>query len=341
MPKSQLQPTRSGSPPSTPLRVEMDTLIQGVSQQPEHLRLQGQSTEQLNGWSSTVEGLTKRNGARFQAKVFDSALENFYLEMFQISQGEIYSVLLSPATDATELRILRNGTAVIPKVHGTGLTVDVGTGVVTADQTSYLHAEPTIDGMARLFDSYVLINSGPIGLLMNRTVATAMKSTTSPARTNEGLILIQAVAYQVTYLTWSWRTTVVVPAVTTPAATDDNNQISTSSIAKSLTDNINALAGWKAVQSDYVVIVTREDDAEFRMTLDDTRSNTLGRAFTDQVTTIGELPQRASNGYKVNVSSDPSTNLDDRWLEFTTFDGSDIGEVDGARRWHRQRLSAR
>ena len=142
MPKSQPQPTRPGSSPSTPMRVEMDTLTQGVSQQPEHLRLQGQCTDQLNGWSSNVEGLTKRNAARFQAKIFDSALDNFYLEMFQVQQGEDYSVLLSPASSGTdlEMRVLRNGTAVVPKVHGTDLAVNSSTGVVTIPNTNYLWA---------------------------------------------------------------------------------------------------------------------------------------------------------------------------------------------------------
>ena len=124
------------------MRVEMDTLTQGVSQQPEHLRLQGQCTDQLNGWSSTVEGLTKRNAARYQAKIFDSALDNFYLEMFQVQQGEDYSVLLSPASSGTnlEMRVLRNGTAVVPKVHGTDLAVNSSTGVVTIPKTNYLWA---------------------------------------------------------------------------------------------------------------------------------------------------------------------------------------------------------
>ena len=330
MPKSQLQPTRPGSSPSTPMRVEMDTLTQGVSQQPEHLRLQGQCTDQLNGWSSNVEGLTKRNAARFQAKIFDSALDNFYLEMLQVQQGEDYSVLLSPASSGTnlEMRVLRNGTAVVPKVHGTDLAVNSSTGVVTIPNTNYLWAQPVVNGEKRLFDSYVLINSGPLGLLLNRTRPTAMKSDTSPARKNEGLIFIQAVNYQIAYtVTLKVGDTVTtLDPVTTPAATDDQNEISTSSVAEQLTTKIDALSGWKATQSDYVVIVERDDEAEFEMSLDDTRSNTLARAFTDQVALVSDLPNRASNGYLVNVSADPSTTLDDRWLAFQTFDDSAIGE---------------
>ena len=137
----------------------MDTLIQGKSQQPEHLRVMGQCTEQINGWSSSVEGLTKRNPARFQARIFSAPLENFYLEMFQITRSEIYSVLIS-ATSGTdlEMRILRNGTQVVPKVHGTGLTVDAS-GTITIPNTSYLWAAKEINSEARLFDSFCLLST--------------------------------------------------------------------------------------------------------------------------------------------------------------------------------------
>ena len=328
MPKSQLQPTRQGSAPSTPMRVEMDTLTQGMSQQPEHLRVMGQCTEQINGWSSTVEGLTKRNPARFQARIFNSALENFYLEMFQISRTEIYSVLIS-ATDGDdlEMRILRAGTQVVPQVHGTGLAVD-GDGTITISDTAYLWAEQEIDDEPRLYDSFCLINSGPLGLLLNRTQETAMDADTTAARTEEGLIFVSAVAYNVSYtvtLTHDGTATTLTP-VTTPQADADDNQISTSGVAEDLADLINAEAGWTAIQSDYVVIVSRDDGTAFELQIDDSRSNNLAVAFTDEISSLRELPNRASDGYKVNFTSDPTTTLDDRWLEFNTFDDTANGE---------------
>ena len=40
-------------------------LVQGVSQQPEVLRLSSQATSQVNGFSSVVEGLKKRPPTNF------------------------------------------------------------------------------------------------------------------------------------------------------------------------------------------------------------------------------------------------------------------------------------
>ena len=39
-------------------------LVQGVSQQPEILRLSSQASEQINGFSSVVEGLKKRTPSK-------------------------------------------------------------------------------------------------------------------------------------------------------------------------------------------------------------------------------------------------------------------------------------
>ena len=43
-------------------------LVQGVSQQPEVLRLSSQATSQVNGFSSVVEGLKKRPPTNYIAK---------------------------------------------------------------------------------------------------------------------------------------------------------------------------------------------------------------------------------------------------------------------------------
>ena len=67
MPKSKLINTTAPGKPSTPIYRTYDGLIQGISQQPEHLRREGQGQEQINGWSSPVDGLSKRQPLRLSA----------------------------------------------------------------------------------------------------------------------------------------------------------------------------------------------------------------------------------------------------------------------------------
>ena len=194
-PKSNISPNRKASRPSTPVHETMDTLVQGISQQPGHLRLPGQGELQENGWSSPVEGLTKRNPAIQQLLISAETLDNFYLEMFYISPSEIYTILIRPAgtgspTGSLWLQVRRTtGVAVAPKVHGTGLSV-MADGTVQVIDTSYLYALPLEGGNAQLFERYVLINSGPTGSLLNRTKETAMSADLTPARENNGIIFI-------------------------------------------------------------------------------------------------------------------------------------------------------
>ena len=86
-----------------------------------------------------------------------------------------------------------------------------------------------------------------------------------------------------------------------------------------------ALTGFTAVAEKYVVHVTKDDGTEFSMEVDDGRSNTLAKAFTDSVPDLSWLPTVAPNGYIVGVEGDPSTTLDNRYLAFTTFDGVAFG----------------
>ena len=112
---------------------------------------------------------------------------------------------------------------------------------------------------------------------------------------------------------------------TTPGAADDDNTISTTIVAEQLAQDINDMTDWSAVAEKYVIHVTKDDGTEFSMEVDDGRSNTLAKAFTDSVPDLSWLPTVAPSGYIVGVEGDPSTTLDDRYLSFTTFDGVSFG----------------
>lgn len=315
--KSFLQPRRRGSGPSSPVLVKMDSLIQGVSQQPAHLRLVGQGQEQINGWSSPVEGLTKRNPVRLISKIKDQPIGDSYLEMLNVTGDEQYGVLIYKDGSDLKMQIYRNGSAPTLNVHGTGMTVSGDT--VTIAAGAYLHNSDD------LYRKYVLINNGPLGLLLNREKVVEMDADLSPARTNEGLAFIQGVAYEVTYDLKLDGTS--VGTVTTPKATDNNNKLSTSDVASQIATKVNnAQAGFNATAQGYVVKIAKDDGSTFTAELDDGRSGSLARAFTDKVTSLSELPTVAPDGYVINAQGDPSTKVDDRWLKFTTNDGGSFGD---------------
>ena len=312
---------RKGKPPgktSAPVRRDLDTLIQGVSQQPPHLRTAGQGERQLNGWSSPVEGLTKRNATRLQSKISDKAFADFYLEMMDIQQGEQYAMLFHSGTDETLVDLRRNGAVPAIKVHGTGLAVN-GDGIITGSKDSYIYNDPE-----HYYKKYALISTGPLGLLLNREKFTAYDSAKVPTQTGKGLIFIQAVAYDVTYKVSIDGSEVA--SFTTPKVDANDNTISTSAVATDLQGKINSQAGYTAVVEQYVIYVTKDDGTDFELTIDDSRSSTLANAFTNKVSDLGDLPVIASDGYVVEVESDPSTSADNRWLKFDTFGSGSLGE---------------
>ena len=127
MPKSRIQ--RRVNPAAAPVEVKIDTLTQGVSLQPPHFWAVWQGTEQINGWSSPVEGLTKRNPFRMQGKLLNETVEDFYLAIWRISSTERYSIFIwNPSGYADDLRleVWRDGApmdSAKDDVHGTGLTL--------------------------------------------------------------------------------------------------------------------------------------------------------------------------------------------------------------------------
>ena len=316
--KSQFRKGKTPKKPSSAIRRDLDTLIQGVSQQPPHLFLAGQGKSQLNGWSSPVEGLTKRNAARLQSKITDEPLSDFYLEMMGLQQSEQYSVLVRPGTtDQTLIDLRRNGLTPAIKVHGTGLSAVPG--VITCGSTSYIHNEP-----GEFYKKYALINSGAIGLLLNREKVTAFAADKSPEQVGKGIVFVRAVAYNVTYTLLINGTE--AGTVTTPAADDDDNKLSTSEVATALAGIVNGTSGYSATVNQYVVYIQKDDGTDFDVSIDDGRSSELAVAFTNTVQTLGSLPVIAPNGYTVEVESDPSTTIDNRWLKFKTFGTSDFAE---------------
>ena len=315
--KSKFRKGKTPEKSSAPIRRDLDTLIQGVSQQPPHLRSAGQGARQLNGWSSPVEGLTKRNATRLQSRITDEVLTDFYLEMMDIKQGEQYSVLIRPGTDQTFIDLRRNGTAAAIKIHGTGLSAV--NGVITGNSDSYIYNDE-----GSYFKKYVLISTGPVGLLLNREKVTAYSNATIEKQVGKGLVFIRAVAYNVTY---SVRIDGTEAATfTTPSADADDNIISTSIVANNLQSQLNNLDQYTARVEQYVVYVTKIDGTEFELTIDDGRSSELANAFTSKVQSLSSLPLIAPDDYVVEVESDPSTTIDNRWLKFSTFGTGDFGE---------------
>ena len=70
-------------------------LVQGVSQQPEVLRLSSQATSQENGFSSVVEGLKKRPSTEYVAKLSSTTPNNAYMHTINRDTTERYIIQIN------------------------------------------------------------------------------------------------------------------------------------------------------------------------------------------------------------------------------------------------------
>lgn len=316
--KSNLTKTRN--PPASLVQGSIDTLTQGVSQQPPHLRSVGQGEVQLNGWSSPVDGLCKRRPSQYVGKIVPVPVTDFYLETMPVTDGERYSVFLYPSNGKTRLQILRNGVTCAVDVHGAGLSAVTANGRTEVEGTanSYIHAA------SGLLESYVFINNGPFGTLLNRTRITALSADTTPATKNEALLFIRGVNYELTYTVTLNGT--ALPAFTTPKASDASNTISTDIVAQELLTRINAVAGFTATRLGSVIHVKKTDGSDFTVNLSDARAGAFVSSFKTVTPTFSNLPTVAPNGFLLRIDGQPGTSLDDYWVKFVTRDGSAMGE---------------
>lgn len=313
---------------SSPQRVTIPSLVQGVSQQPEHRQIPGSLREQINGWSSPVEGLRKRHPAFFRHRLFpltDTIRDNgFFVDKFIVQFRETYSVVVAPHAGKYFLGIYKDGIRVPVAAHGTGISVGTENGPdgisdnwIIGDSTSYLarDATPLTTFQSQSINElnrFVLINNGPFGLLLNRERIVKMDSAMSPELPKQAMLFVQGVNYDITY-----KLTVDGSeyTFTTPKATDDPNEISNSLVVTGLTSQL-PTDTYDIVEDGSVAFISRKDGGEIAIKIDDGYSNTFARIIYKEIPTTGYLPTRALDGFKVKISSDPAQTADDRWIVF-------------------------
>ena len=316
--KSSLRGRRN--PPASLVQAHIDTLTQGVSQQPTHLRQVGQGEKQVNGWSSPVNGLTKRRPTEYVGKILSTEETDFYLETMPVAADERYSVFLRPFDDSgtAKLKVLitLNGQTCDVAAHGTGMTVS--SNEIICDNTSYLFNQ------SGLSTKYVLINNGALGLLLNREKTVALDATKTAAQASDSLLFIKGVNFDVTYTVFIDGTEQAT--FTTPAATDDPNTISTDAVAEDLRADLDGLSGFTATRSGSVVHLVKDDGTDYNIRITDSRSNQLATVIKGSVTFFNELPTVAPNGFLVKIEGSPDTEADDVWVSFQTRNGEAFGE---------------
>jgi hypothetical protein len=292
------------------LKGRLDSMIQGISQQPASARAAGKCEASTNTWASPVEGLTRRRPMRHRRRISTAELTDLWDETAEPQTGERYSFTLFPEGGSVRMEVSLAGAACTLDVHGQGLTAS-GSAVIGAPN-SYLYRAY---GLAT---NYRLINSGALSLLLNRSIPARLSEELSPSIPSDALIFVQAVAFDVGYVITLNGT--ALPEYRTPKASDVVSTLSTAVTAQQLANRVNAVSGFTAEASGPLVYVKRFDNAAFTIALDDSRSGALARALKDSITSFGFLPATGREGFIIRIVSDPNSDVDDYWVRFSVND---------------------
>ena len=161
------------------INTSLPNLIQGVSQQPDALRYDGQCEEQENALSSVVDGLTKRPNTRHVARLLQSAIDaDSFIHFIDRDDNEKYVVI----HDGSTIRAWNTLT-------GVEATIDGATGGYTPATGSYLDSSSPKGQLKALT---VSDNT----FLLNTSVTTLMdEATTSPALEKKAFVFVKQADY--------------------------------------------------------------------------------------------------------------------------------------------------
>ena len=269
-------------------------LIQGVSQQPDAQRDPTQAELQINGVSSSAEGLRKRDPTQTLAMVSTTSLGDVFVHAILRDRNERYlAVISSSAILVFDL----NG--VFQFVDAPGLSYLSG----VTDAKRQIRCSTVAD--------YTFVASSLKVVAMDSAVAPAVARPAS----NEALVWVRAANYGQTYKV-NVNGTLATVTTTTTAST----AISTADIAEQIKTGLAGVAGVSITRAGSVQHLTSASTITVSAT--DARANADITAITNSVQSFTSLPTIAPTGYQVEVVGDAANNFDGYYLQFVPRTGA-------------------
>lgn len=281
-------------------------LVNGVSQQPDAIRLASQCDLQENAISSVVEGLRKRPSTEHQARILSTPLTNAFLHTINRDVQERYQVVITNG----DLRVFR--------LNGQEVTVNF------PDGKSYLTA-------ASPQTAFSVVTVADYTFIVNRNVAVARNvADIVPTRPFEALVWVRSGQYSTGY-------TVTVNAIsktyTTPDASVAANaaQITTTNIANQLKTLLEADPAWAAqgvtITNLGSTLRLTKTGSDFTLGVSDGFGDQAIKIVKGTVQRFTDLPAKALDDFKVRIRGSSDSSFDDYWVEYEADATSPFGGV--------------
>tara|TARA_R100000664_G_scaffold8116_1_gene13498 strand:+ start:2944 stop:5391 length:2448 start_codon:yes stop_codon:yes gene_type:complete len=271
------------------------TLLKGVSQAADSLKLPDHADIQQNATSSPVRGLKKRSGSQYVATVNSSTVGNVHIQTINRDVNERY------------VAVFGNQSVKVYDINGVEKTV------TSPDGVAYLtSSNPREDFKTVTIADYTFV--------VNSSKTVTMDTALSPYNTTQAIVFISQVSDNTTY-------SVTVDSTTANKDTTSDNPLSTSTVTSALKTSLDAgLSGFTVTASGPVLWIKKNDGSNFTITASDTQGNSQTILVKDSVQNFSSLPVIAPNNYVVEVKGDVSTAFDNYFVKFVTNNGGTFEE---------------
>lgn len=280
-------------------------LAQGISQQPDAQRDPSQAEIQINGMSSIVEGLRKRDCSETIGLVSNSSFGDCF----------IHSILRDKVEEF--LAVITSSTIKVYDLEGNQKTVNPAS-------NAYNYLSTITDAKTQLR----AVTIADFTFITNTLTKPAMTNDVAPvvarSTTHEALIWVRAATYGQTYRVNVNGTEVTVQTAVAPVvasgSTVTENRISSEDIATNIINGFSSLSGVNFSRSGAVIHVTSNNP--ITISVSDARSNADITAIFDKVQAFTELPTIAPENYQVTIEGDPTNSFDDFHVSFAPKSGT-------------------
>ena len=346
------------------INTSLPNLIQGVSQQPDTLRFDGQCDEQINALSSVTDGLKKRPNARFIKQ----------LESLPLADGAFVHFINRDKQERYVLIINNNKLKVYNIFTGLAVVLDDSSNATEIDLSSNSYLNITDTTKPRDIFKALTVNDNTFILNTTKKVGRTNSSKSNAfthADNNKALIFIKQGHHNTRYnIKIKHGNNTFKGAFGSERSAPDssgnvNNQagrianklrlaiaqalkegsLSAPEQEAAFTANGFTLGVVEGIDKDedkeHIIAndqggndeaylyplfeISRTDGTPFEITVSDSKSGTaLGVAYKE-VDAISDLPKVAPNNFRIKVRGSVDDNEDDYYVKFETNDGSVFG----------------
>ena len=345
------------------INTSLPNLIQGVSQQPDTLRFDGQCDEQINALSSVTDGLKKRPNARFIKNLVTTALaDGAFVHFINRDKDEKYVLIIENTTNTspqkTNIKIYNllnsnNNPVFSNPISGSTAYLFVPNGTkprdvlkaLTINDTTFIlnttknvgredtkSAALSADNRAIVFvkqgdfrTEYTIELTHSNGKIFRATYLSGKQSTAgiSNAKARAGYIAFKLKGALANATSTDGSNTTIASLFT---LTNVPSEAYATSANNNLTEEEDAgddTDGTGYYQNFFTI--TSNDGSDFKIKISDSKANKALGVVYKEVDSISDLPKLSANNHRVKVRGSVEDNEDDYYVKFQTNDGSSIG----------------